>query len=93
MKTMQCRMCGCTVNAEAPRCEVCGADNCTELDTLTDKLTAFRTFAAFCTAMKTGYVPSIYAKDNLGRMRPAYVALIAAVRAAGFRVYDGEQVA
>lgn len=51
------------------------------LNNLTNKLTAFKTFAAFESAMKAGYVPSIYPRGK------RYIRLIQIVRSKGYRVY------
>jgi hypothetical protein len=92
---MTCRACGCETTGV--KCEVCGAtalaDTAT-LDRLTRELTAFDTFREFCEAMAGGYTPTIYPNATYGgRKLRGRVALIEAVRAAGYRVYDGERVA
>lgn len=58
----------------------------TVADKLTNKYTAFRTFAEFVEAMRGGYVPTIYGTE------PGKVRLTRIVRAAGFKVYDGAGV-
>jgi hypothetical protein len=95
MKTMSCTACG--IESEAcEKCPVCGtvAEKKFEspaMDKLTKKFTAFESFNEFAEAMSGGYVPSLYCT---GKYRSkAKQMFVGAIRAAGFRVYDGRQVA
>lgn len=64
-----------------------------QIDRLTARYTAFNTFAEFCKQMATGYVPTIYPNHRRGgRKVIGKVKLTEAVRAAGFKVYDGVKV-
>lgn len=99
MKTLTCQACGIE-NDAAETCPVCGVKfiDRSEADRLTNELTAFRTFAEFCTAM-TGesgqrYVPTIYTtgvKRLSGLVKRK--RLVNMVRVRGFKVYDGGKVA
>lgn len=56
-------------------------------DKLTNKLTGFRSFGEFVTAMRDGYTPTIMPTTPGRRKLTAYV------RSAGFRVFDGRRTA
>jgi hypothetical protein len=86
MNPIQCKACGCETS-NAVRCEVCGELRSHPLDAMTNAATAFRTWGDFVASMRGGYVPTIYPDSRRKR------ALTRAVRAAGFRVYDGRRVA
>jgi len=104
MNLIECRACG--IESEAcEKCPVCGTETRSAVamlsglrDKLTNELTAFRTFAEFVAAMggtpeRQTYTPSIYAKGHNGRPDRKRQRLIGAVRAAGFKAFDGEKVA
>jgi hypothetical protein len=100
METMACRACGIESEA-ASKCPVCGRKvwNSPAMDELTRKVTAFENFAQFADAMDGGYVPTLRPATRKPRSRrqqeweTAVVMLAAAVRAAGYRVWDGQRVA
>lgn len=89
MKTAQQVKClDCGIESEkSARCPVCGRSNAENpLDAVTNAVTAFRTWDEMLASMRGGYVPTIYPDCRRKRV------LTKAVRAAGFRVYDGKRV-
>lgn len=95
MKT--CQACGC--EKFGMTCEVCGTNAISReaLDKLTNRYTACRTFAELCAMIqkpgeaRQSYAPTIYPNNTHGgRKVVGRVMLIEAVRARGFKVYDGK---
>lgn len=85
--TMDCRNCGFPVPV-CGRCAVCGTHfaKLEYLDKLTSALTAMDTWNELIASMERGYCPTIH---DRGRR---YRRLIAAVRAAGFKVFNNGRV-
>lgn len=93
---MECRACGIESEA-ASTCPVCGTKvwNCPALDELTRKVTAAENWADLVASMDGGYVPTLRpaTRKPRGKRQLAWendvAMLAAAIRAAGYRVFDG----
>lgn len=103
--TLTCLKCGTETTGtvcSVGRCEVCGSGDLFDMkrvNRITRRYTAADTFAALCEmcqpsgADRQMYSPSIYGRDVNGRRNKPKEVLTAALRAAGYRVFDGSRVA
>lgn len=106
MKTINltCLKCGTETTGTAcsvGRCEVCGAGDLFDMkrvNRITRRYTATDSFAELCEmcqptgADRQTYSPSIYVREVNGRRNKPKELLAAALRAAGYRVFDGSRV-
>lgn len=101
---MTCLKCGIqtvTFAGFVPTCPVCGNGDCLfslpKLDKIAKRYTASDTFADLCEACQPAgsdrqmYSPSIYVRDVNGRRNKPKAMLAAALRVAGYRVFDGSR--
>lgn len=100
MNTMECRACGMESDA-CDKCPVCGAVGAVivkrfespAMDALTSEFTAFADFNELAEAMRGGYVPTISLTRVGIRTHARKAQFVEAVRACGFKVFDGRRVA
>lgn len=85
IEEIECAECG-IVSAQSACCPVCGTHHTSPLDPIVKATTACGDWANMKRSMRRGYVPTIYPHTRRKRI------LLRAVRAAGFRAYDGNKV-
>ena len=98
---MTCLTCGCEAQGTAtmtPVCPVCGNGNLFDmprLEKIVKRVTAADSYADLCQMCKPDgcerqvYAPSIYGRKANGRRDKVREELTAALRASGYKVFDG----
>lgn len=103
MKTINltCLNCGCEAQGTAtftPACPVCGSGNLFDmarLEKIVKRVTAADSYADLCNMCQPAgtdrqvYAPSIYNRKHNGRRDKVREELTAALRASGYKVFDG----